>query len=78
MRSLRRIPIRVRAGKPLVFPPGPATPQQLLQYTDAIMHALARLLPERYRGVYGAELADSPGAPSPAENRRARSVSSSS
>ena len=77
MRSLHRIPICVRAGKPLVFPPGPATPQQLLQYTDEIMHALARLLPERYRGVYGAELAASPGALSPAENRRARGVSSS-
>jgi 1-acyl-sn-glycerol-3-phosphate acyltransferase len=75
MRSLRRIPIFVRAGKPLVFPPGPATPQQLLQYTDAIMHALAAMLPESYRGVYGNGQA---GATPAAESRRARSASSSS
>jgi len=77
MHSIRRIPIHVRAGKPLTFPPGPASPQLLLKYTDAIMQALARLLPEGYRGVYGAGTIEAPGQTLHAENRQARSASSS-
>ncbi|MGA8220651.1 MAG: SDR family NAD(P)-dependent oxidoreductase [Candidatus Acidiferrales bacterium] len=50
--SFRRIPVQMRAGAPLRFPPGPASPPVLREYTDRIMRALAQLLPPGYRGVY--------------------------
>jgi 1-acyl-sn-glycerol-3-phosphate acyltransferase len=49
---LRRVPIFFRTGNLICLPSGKATAQQLEANTDAIMIALARLLPEEYRGVY--------------------------
>lgn len=49
---LRRHPVHVRVGQPLRFPTGPASAPDLRRYTDSVMLAQARLLPERYRGVY--------------------------
>jgi len=51
-KRLSRIPIRVRAGAPLHFLPGAATPDTMRQYTDRIMNRIAELLPPEYRGVY--------------------------
>jgi 1-acyl-sn-glycerol-3-phosphate acyltransferase len=51
-KRLSRIPIRVRAGAPLHFLPGAATPDAMRQYTDRIMNRIAELLPPEYRGVY--------------------------
>ncbi len=51
-KRFHRIPIHVRAGTPLRFPSGPASPADLRQYTDHIMTSIAALLPEQYRGVY--------------------------
>ena len=51
-KRLSRIPIRVRAGVPLQFAPGAATPVAMRQYTDRIMSGIAELLPPEYRGVY--------------------------
>ena len=48
-----RIPIHVRAGEPMRFPTGPASPADLRAYTDAVMQRMAGLLPAEYRGVYG-------------------------
>ena len=48
-----RIPIHVRAGEPMRFPAGPASPAQLRAYTDTLMQRMASLLPAEYRGVYG-------------------------
>jgi 1-acyl-sn-glycerol-3-phosphate acyltransferase len=52
-RRLRRAPVRVRFGPPLVF--GSVTPsrRELREYSDTVMRAIAAQLPERYRGVYG-------------------------
>jgi len=51
---LRRAPVHVRVGQPFVLPgtPNKARSPELEVYTDQIMHALAALLPESYRGVY--------------------------
>jgi 1-acyl-sn-glycerol-3-phosphate acyltransferase len=66
MHSLGRIPIWVRAGNPLHFPLGPASPHLLRKYTDAIMIALSEMLPSHYRGVY-ASSASVPVAEDPIE-----------
>jgi len=57
--AFSRIPVQVRAGKPLRFPPGLASPPTLRRYTDIIMLAQAQMLPVEYRGVYS-EAAESP------------------
>lgn len=51
---LRRTQLRTVIGKPFRLPPpdGRLRSQDLDAYTDLIMLELARLLPERYRGVY--------------------------
>ncbi len=51
-KRISRIPIDVRVGAPLRFPPGSATPAEMRRYTDEIMAALAAMLPLEYRGVY--------------------------
>ncbi|MBE9471484.1 MAG: 1-acyl-sn-glycerol-3-phosphate acyltransferase [Chloroflexi bacterium] len=51
---LRRTHIRVVVGKPFRLPEsGRVRGQKLREYTDLIMHRIAELLPEEYRGVYG-------------------------
>jgi 1-acyl-sn-glycerol-3-phosphate acyltransferase len=51
---LRRTHVRTVIGPPFRLPPpnGRLRSQDLDAYTDQIMLTLARLLPERYRGVY--------------------------
>jgi len=51
---LRRTHICVVVGKPFRLPEsGRVRGQKLREYTDFIMHRIAELLPEEYRGVYG-------------------------
>ena len=50
---LRRTDIRVVIGKPFRLPEsGQVRGKKLEEYTDLIMHRIAELLPEEYRGVY--------------------------
>jgi 1-acyl-sn-glycerol-3-phosphate acyltransferase len=50
---LRRTHLRVVIGKPFRLPEsGEVRGQKLREYTDLIMHRIAELLPEEYRGVY--------------------------
>jgi 1-acyl-sn-glycerol-3-phosphate acyltransferase len=50
---LRRTPVRVVVGKPFRLPEsGRVQGQKLREYTDIIMHHIAELLPEEYRGMY--------------------------
>lgn len=50
---LRRTHVRVIVGKPFRLPEsGQVRGQKLHEYTDLIMHRIAELLPEEYRGVY--------------------------
>lgn len=49
---LRRVPVSVRIGPAIQFPQGKATSKQLDAHRDTVMHALARMLPPEYRGVY--------------------------
>ena len=50
---LRRTPVRAVVGKPFRLPEnGRVRGQKLHEYTELIMHSIAELLPEEYRGVY--------------------------
>jgi 1-acyl-sn-glycerol-3-phosphate acyltransferase len=50
---LRRTHVRAVVGKPFHLPEsGRVRGQKLHEYTDLIMHRIAELLPEEYRGVY--------------------------
>lgn len=49
---LRRADVLVRFGEPFMLPAGHARSRELAQYTEQIMVALAKLLPDDYRGVY--------------------------
>ena len=50
---LRRTHVRVVVGEPFRLPEsGEVRGQKLREYTDLIMHRIAELLPEEYRGVY--------------------------
>ena len=50
---LRRTDVRAVVGKPFRLPEnGRVRGEKLHEYTDLIMHRLAELLPEEYRGVY--------------------------
>jgi 1-acyl-sn-glycerol-3-phosphate acyltransferase len=50
---LRRTYVRAVVGKPFRLPEsGRVRGQKLHEYTDLIMHRIAELLPEEYRGVY--------------------------
>lgn len=50
---LRRAQVRVVVGKPFHLPNNGRVPnRELREYTDLIMHRIAELLPEEYRGVY--------------------------
>jgi 1-acyl-sn-glycerol-3-phosphate acyltransferase len=51
-RRLRRVPVRVRVGAPIVLPPGPHDRRSLQEQTDGVMRVVASMLPTRYRGVY--------------------------
>lgn len=51
-RRLRRVPVYIRMGDPILLTDGKARTPQLKIYTDQIMLALAELLPLEYRGVY--------------------------
>ncbi len=50
-----RVRITVNIGKPFSLPPvdGKLTKSVLANATDIIMHRIAELLPESYKGVYG-------------------------
>ena len=53
LRHLRRAHVRVVIGKPYRLPEsGRVRGKKLEEYTDLIMHRIAELLPEEYRGVY--------------------------
>ena len=52
-RRLRRAPVRVRFGPPLVFATTAPSGRELREYSDAVMRAIAAQLPVEYRGVYG-------------------------
>jgi hypothetical protein len=50
---LRRTYVRAVVGEPFRLPEnGRVRGQKLHEYTDLIMHRIAELLPEEYRGVY--------------------------
>lgn len=50
---LRRTPVRAVVGKPFRLPEsGRVRGEKLHEYTDLIMHRIAELLPEEYRGAY--------------------------
>ena len=50
---LRRTPVRIVVGRPFRLPEnGRVRSPKLREYTELIMHRIAELLPERYRGVY--------------------------
>lgn len=50
---LRRAHVRIVVGEPFHLPEsGRIRGQKLHEYTDLIMHRIAELLPEEYRGVY--------------------------
>lgn len=50
---LRRTQVRVVVGEPFRLPnSGRVRNPELREYTDLIMHRIAELLPEEYRGVY--------------------------
>jgi 1-acyl-sn-glycerol-3-phosphate acyltransferase len=44
--------VTVRVGKPFRLPEGRAKGDQLAEYTEQIMCAIAALLPEKYHGIY--------------------------
>jgi 1-acyl-sn-glycerol-3-phosphate acyltransferase len=51
--QLRRTDLRVVVGEPFRLPEsGRVRGPKLREYTDLIMHRIAELLPEEYRGVY--------------------------
>jgi len=54
VRRLRRPHVHIRVGRPIVFPgtPNRVKGELLDAYTEQIMLAIARMLPEEYRGVY--------------------------
>ena len=56
LRRLRRPQVRVVIGRSFTIPPLPSKAggrsKRLREYTDQIMHCIAELLPEEYRGVY--------------------------
>jgi len=47
------VPVHVRIGPPLPPPAAGAGKPELELYTDQVMRAIAALLPEAHRGVYG-------------------------
>jgi 1-acyl-sn-glycerol-3-phosphate acyltransferase len=51
-KRLRRAEVRIVYGPPFYLPEGRARTADLETYTDEIMVTLARMLPEKYRGVY--------------------------
>ena len=53
-KRLRRAPVTVRIGPPIVLPAGKTRKDELRIHTDDIMATLARLLPPEYRGQYAA------------------------
>jgi 1-acyl-sn-glycerol-3-phosphate acyltransferase len=62
LRRLRRPCISLTVGAPIhLRTDAGVTPRALKDATEEIMHALARLLPPEYRGVYGG----TPAAPRP-------------
>ena len=50
---LSRVRVSVRVGAPIAPPALPASARDLDRHADAVMRAIARLLPSAYRGVYG-------------------------
>lgn len=57
-RRLRRPHVYAVVGPPIVLPPEAqrARSAQLAAYTDQIMQAMAAMMPEPYRGVYGSSV----------------------
>ncbi|MFI5178342.1 MAG: 1-acyl-sn-glycerol-3-phosphate acyltransferase [Vicinamibacterales bacterium] len=55
---LSRIKVAVRVGEPVAAPAWPAKARDLELHVDAIMRAIAALLPSAYRGIYRDVAAD--------------------
>jgi 1-acyl-sn-glycerol-3-phosphate acyltransferase len=51
-RRLRRVPVRVHVGPPILLPAGPHDRRSLQELTDGVMRVVAEMLPAEYRGVY--------------------------
>ena len=51
-KRLRRVPVHVKFGQPIVLPPGKWPVAELEKQTEQVMMALAHLLPPEYRGIY--------------------------
>ena len=51
---LQRVPIHVRIGSPIAPPPPRSDQLRIDEYTQSSMVALARMMPEEFRGVYRA------------------------
>ena len=51
-KRMRRVPVRIHIGRPILLPKGEATHTELERYTDLAMSAMAKLMPPAYRGVY--------------------------
>jgi 1-acyl-sn-glycerol-3-phosphate acyltransferase len=53
--QLKRAEVRVNIGAPFFLPPieGKIDSESLQRATDLIMHRIAALLPQEYRGIYG-------------------------
>jgi 1-acyl-sn-glycerol-3-phosphate acyltransferase len=69
LRRLRRVSAKVRVGTPMSFPAVRVGTRQLEEYTEEIMLALARMLPQRYRGYYAGAVEGDPNwvsVPTPA------------
>ena len=59
--KLQRVPIHVRIGTPIAPPPPRSDQLRIDEYTRSSMVALARMMPEEFRGVYGNASQDSQG-----------------
>jgi 1-acyl-sn-glycerol-3-phosphate acyltransferase len=56
LRRLRRTPVHIRVGPPIVLPAADRTAVRLREDTQYVMSVLAAMLPPAYRGVYNAEV----------------------
>jgi len=53
LKRFRRPEVTIKVGNPMHPPPAGARLTELEEFTERLMHELARLLPKSYRGVYG-------------------------
>jgi len=60
-KRLQRPAVRVRIGGMIDPPPANARTQELEEFTENVMRAMARMLPSEYRGVYSGDAASTAG-----------------